>query len=383
MFEPFLFALRAEGLSIGMGEWLRFVEGLGVGLATDLDQLYTFGRAVLVHSEADYDSYDLAFAGTFGGVAANPKLAAALEAWLQDPKAFDEARAAGLHDFESLEALMEALRKTLEEQTERHDGGNRWVGTGGTSPFGHGGRANMGVRVGGGGGGRTAVRVAGERRWQNYRTDLTLDVRDFEVALRALKHLAREGPEVLDVDGTIDRTAKNAGEIELVYERDRKNRVRVALFMDSGGSMTPHTELVSRLFTAAKGTKTFKGFKHYYFHNCVYHQLYEDYETYDAVPTGDVLRELTPETRLIFVGDASMASWELFSPGYAFAEAKRSGLEWLEAFAHKCPAAVWLNPDPERFWNHPTVKAIGDTFKMYPLTLDGLRAGIRFLRAPR
>ncbi len=383
MFEPLLFNLRSQGVKIGMQEWLRFVEGLRLGLATDLDGLYRFGRAILVHSETQYDAFDVAFAATFEGLELKPELKKALEDWLSNPAMFDEMREAGQHDFESLEELMEAMRKTLEEQRERHEGGNRWVGTGGTSPFGNSGKANMGVRVGGSGGGRSAVRLAEERRWHNYRTDLTLGVRDFKVALRALKHLAREGTEVLDIDETIDSTAKNCGDIDLVFNKDRKNRVRVTLLMDAGGSMTPHNRLVSQLFTAGKETKTFKTFDHFYFHNCVYQSLYRDYENYDRLPTAQVLRDLTPEHRLIFVGDASMASWELFSAGYAFADEQRSGLEWLQAFSHKCAAAVWLNPDPERFWNHPTVRAIGDQFRMYPLTLDGLRKAVQFLRVPR
>jgi len=383
VFDTLLFNLRTQGLAVGVSEWLRFVDGLKRGLATDLDQVYSLGRCVLVHSEADYDSYDLAFAATFEGVTLDPKYSEALELWLQDPKAFDEAREAGLHNFENLDQLMEALRKILEEQNERHDGGNRWVGTGGTSPWGHSGKANTGVRIGGEGGGRSAVRVAGERRWRNYRTDISLDVRDFKVALRTLRHLIREGREVLDLDETIDQTSKNAGEIELVYQKERANRVRLVLLMDAGGSMSPHTALVSRLFSAATETKIFKSFEHYYFHNCVYQWLYRDFQNYDRVATAEVLKNLTHEHRLIFVGDASMATWELMSPGYALAQDRRRGIDWVHAFAKKCPGSIWLNPDPERFWNHPTVRAIGDAFEMYPLTLDGLRKGIQHLRAPR
>ena len=241
----------------------------------------------------------------------------------------------------------------------------------------------MGIRVGGSGGGRSAVQVAGDRRWRNYRADAVLDVRDFKVALRALRHLVREGAEVLDIPDTIDTTCQNAGEIELVYKKERSNRVRLVLLMDAGGSMTPHTRLVSRLFTAAKETKIFKTFDHYFFHNCVYQYLYKDFENYDRQPTSEVLRDLTHEHRLVFVGDASMASWELFSAGYAFADAKRTGIDWLELFGKKCPGSIWLNPDPVRFWNHPTVRAIGDVFEMYPLTIDGLRRGIQHLKAPR
>ena len=383
MFDTLLINLRVQGLKVGVSEWLRFLDGMKQGLATDLDELYTLGRCVLVHSEADYDSYDLAFTATFEGVRLEPKIKEAFELWLQDPKLFDEARESGVHDFGSLEELMEALNKTLAEQKERHDGGNRWVGTGGTSPWGHSGRANMGVRVGGSGGGRTAVRVAEERRWKNYRQDISLDVRDFKVALRALRHLMRDGALSLDIDDTIDKTCKNAGEIELIFRKERANRVRLVLLMDSGGSMNPHTALVSRLFSAATESKFFKSFEHYYFHNCVYQWLYKDFENYDRVLSSEVLRDLTHEHRLIFVGDASMANWELMSPGFAFSQDQRRGIDWLQAFAKKCPGSIWLNPDPKRFWNHPTVRAIGDTFEMFPLTIEGLRDGIQFLKAPR
>lgn len=384
MFETFLFALRAQGLSVGLGEWNAFLTSLERGLATDVDSLYHVGRALLVHSEAHYDAYDVAFARTFQGLAASPELARALEAWLRNPKGFDEARARGEHDFESVEALLEALRKTMAEQRDRHEGGNRWVGTGGTSPYGTGGRANQGVQLGDGGegGNRGGVRLAEERRWKNYRTDHVLDVRDLSLALRALRKLAREGEEQLDVDETIDTTAKNAGEIELVLTRERKNRVKVVLLMDSGGSMYPHAELVSRLFAAAKQAKGFKTFEAYYFHNCVYQHLWSDYETNARVEASALLSKLDVDHRLIFVGDASMAPWELFTRSAVLGVPAPSGLERLQAFHTRCPASVWLNPDPKRFWDHPTVSAIAGTFPMYELTLDGLRDAIRFLRAP-
>lgn len=383
MFEALLYNLREQGLSVGLGEWGAFLEAMGQGLASDLEQLYQLGRAVLVHSESDYDAYDVAFATTFRGLTQNPTLLAALEAYLANPKAFDDSRAPGLHGFESVEELLEAFKKTLEAQQDRHQGGNRWVGTGGTSPWGTGGRANQGVQLGEHGGGRGGIRLAEERRWQNYRTDVTLEVRDFAIALRALRQLAREGQEKLDLDETIAATGRNAGEIDLIYRRERANRVRVVLLMDTGGSMYPHTELVSRLFTAASQTKGFKSFQHYYFHNCVYQHLWSDYERGERIPVAKVLDPLTPEHRLIFVGDASMAPWELFTAASALGRPSPSGLDRLKAFAQRCPASIWLNPDPEKFWDHPTVSAIGAVFRMHRLTLEGLREGIKFLRAPR
>lgn len=382
MFDPFLMNLRAEGLSVGLSEWLAFLEGVKTGLARSVDGLYHLGRALLVHSEAHYDLYDLAFSHTFSGLNASPELMKAMEKWLENPADFDAARARGEHPFKSVEEMLEAFKKTMAEQQERHQGGNRWVGTGGTSPYGTGGRANMGVQLGEHGGGRSGVRLAEERRWQNYRTDQILEVRDFAVALRALRHLAREGEEKLDIDETIDATAKNAGEIDLILRRDRKNRVKVALFMDSGGSMYPHTELVSRLFTAAKEAKGFKSFDHYYFHNCIYQHVWTDFEAGDRLESGKVLERLDPDHRLIFVGDASMAPWELFTKSAALGMPAPSGLDRFEMFKRKCEAAVWLNPDSKKFWDHPTVTAISTVFPMHALTLDGLRDAIRFLRAP-
>ncbi len=382
MFEPLLWSLREQGLSVGLGEWRAFLSALEKGLAGSVDELYHVGRAILVHSEAHYDLYDLAFARTFAGLVSDPKLVKALEEWLRDPKAFDESRKAGEHDFKSMEELLEALKKTMEAQKDRHEGGNRWVGTGGTSPYGTNGRANQGMQMGEHGGGRSGVRLAEDRLWQNYRTDRVLDVRDFAVALKALRQLAREGEELLDLDETIDATAHNDGDIELVFRKARTNRVRVALFMDSGGSMYPHAELVSRLFTAAKDAKGFKTFDHYYFHNCIYQHLWTDYEGGERVASGKVLEQLTADHRLIFVGDASMAPWELFTKSAALGLPAPSGLDRLKMFHDKCPASVWLNPDAEKFWDHPTVSAIGQTFPMFGLTVDGLKRAIRFLRAP-
>jgi uncharacterized protein with von Willebrand factor type A (vWA) domain len=386
MFEELLANLRAQGVKVGVSEWLLFLGALKRGLAADARGLYELGRAVLIHSESDYDAYDLAYHATFAGIAIDPDLFKSLWEWLENPVAAKLGEM-GVHNFANIDDLLEAFRKTLAAQNERHDGGNRWVGTGGTSPFGAGGQANQGVKVGGTTGNRSAVQVASEGVWKNYRTDQPLGVRDFKVALKALRHIAREGEEVLDLDATIAATAKNGGEIDLVFHKARANRVRVVLLMDSGGSMDPYEDLVSRLFTAAAETKTFKTFEHYYFHNCVYRFLWRDYANGDRVTTNDVLRRLHPEHRVIFVGDASMAPAELFSSTSSFGrisgDGLRPGIDNLRAIALRCPASVWLNPDPPRAWIHPTVSAIGDIFPMFPLTVKGLSEGIKFLRAPK
>jgi uncharacterized protein len=379
-FLSFLYLLREQGLAVGVGEWLSFTDALRNGLITSLDDLYALGRALLCRSETEFDAFDVAFAGAFQGADLPPDVVDKLKAWLANARTNDGEWVQ--HDHETLQDLWKAFLERLEEQQEEHHGGSHWVGTGGTSPFGNSGRGAQGVRVGGSGGGRQAVQVAMERQWANYRTDRILDTRDLQVALRALRNLAREGSYTLDLDGTIDATAKNAGDIELVEHRDRVNRVHVVLIMDAGGSMSPHYERVNQLFSAANAMKQFKSFEALYFHNCVYQWLYEDMEQLDRKPTRDVLDKLTPNHRLIFVGDASMAPFELFNAYGWNPDEKLPGIDWLRLFQRRCKASVWLNPDPPRFWQHPTVSAIGNTFPMYELTIDGLTSAVKKLRAP-
>jgi len=380
MFDLLLLNLRRRDLKVGLGEWMAFLDGVGKGLAVDLDSLYRLGRAVLVHQESQFDDWDLAFTATFEGVEVDEKLSKALDEWLQDAR----NTAGDLTDIElEDDELRRQFYERLKEQKERHDGGSKWVGSGGTSPFGTGGRASKGIQVGGGGG-RRAIQVAGERQWADYRQDRRLEHRDFEVALRALRSLTREGPMELDVDDTIKRTADNAGDIDLVFRRKRVNRVHLRLIMDTGGSMSPHTRLVTQLFTAAQEVKGFKSFEAWYFHNAPYGQLYESFETRQRKPIEELLRDWTPQHRVVFVGDASMAPYELFEPwGYGGMTDRRtqlSGLDWLKRIRTRCPASVWLNPDPKRWWRHPTVEAIGAVFPMHSLTLAGLRDAIRTLR---
>jgi len=381
LFLEFLYALRSAGLVVGAGEWMGFLTALDKGIIRDASSLYDMGRALLCRSETEFDAFDEAFIRTFEGAVLPEDLRESLEAWLENGRDRPDGEWQ-THPYQNPDELWQEFLKRLKEQKKEHHGGNRWIGTGGTSPFGHSGKGAQGIRVGGAGGGRQAVNVAMDRRWQNYRTDRVLDVRDIQMALRALRNLAREGEWELDLDRTIDRTCHNAGDIELVETRARQNRVHLVLLMDAGGSMAPHYERVNRIFSAASRVKGFKTFKSYSFHNCVYGWLYEDIEQLDRVRTDEVLASLTPQHRLVFVGDASMASYELFSPiGWPSTEAL-AGLDWLRRFRQRCPASVWINPDPERYWQHPTVRAIGQVFPMYGLTLDGLREAVRTLRAP-
>jgi len=379
MFVELLYELRAQGIPVGTGEWMGFLEALERGVATDVPSLYTLGRALLCRTEGDYDAWDLAWMEVFGDAQLPADLADKLREWLQ---ARDETAEGEFVEHELTPAqLWEQFLERLREQRERHEGGNRWIGTGGTSPFGHSGRAANGLSMGGPSGGRQGM-AAMDRPWANYRTDRTLDVRDLQVALRALRNLTREGRWQLDLPGTIRRTCDNAGDIEFVEERERQNQVHVVLLMDAGGSMAPHFDKVSQLFSAASKLKTFKSFTHYSFHNCVYGWLYKDIEELDRVRTEEVLAGLTPRHRLIFVGDASMAPYELFTPFHWPGEGGIAGLEWLRRFRARCQASVWINPDPVRYWDHPTVRAIGRVFPMHQLTLDGIRDAVKALRAP-
>jgi hypothetical protein len=380
LFGELLYATRKAGLVVGTGEYLGLLQAVRAGLIHDIDSLYRLGRSLLCRSEAEFDAWDQAFAHVFEGVALDDTARKDLEQWLD--KLVDRPDGDWTqHDWDRDE-LWQQFMDRLRDQKEEHNGGNHWIGTGGTSPFGHAGRGSQGIRVGGAGGGRQAVSVAMERRWMNYRTDRTLDVRDLQVALRALRSLAREGSWELDLDETIDRTCQNAGDIELVERRQRQNRVHLVLLMDAGGSMAPHYEKVSKLFSAASKVKGFKTFTAYNFHNCVYGWLYKDIEQLDRVRTEHVLEQLGPRHRVVFVGDASMAPYELFQPYGWPSESALAGLEWLRRFRQKCTGSVWINPDPPRYWQHPTVSAIGQVFPMYQLTVDGMRDAVRRLRAP-
>lgn len=378
MFTTFLYALRAHGLPVGTAEWSIFLGALERGIIATPDELYSVGRAILCRSEADFDRFDLAFATTFRDAVLSEALREKVLAWLR--QAADRSGERSDPPIADQDLWRELLER-IQQQKGEHHGGSHWVGTGGTSPFGHSGRASRGIRIGGEGGGRGAIGVAEERAWEGYRTDRTLDIRDFEVALRALRKLTREGDLELDVPGTIRKTADNAGEIELVEARARINQVHLVLMMDAGGSMSPHHDIVSRLFSAAAKTKGFKSFAAWSFHNCVYANLYSDIAQLHRVPTETVLAGFGPRHRLILVGDASMAPYELFSPMSWPGQSAFAGIDWLKRVRSRAPASVWLNPDPERFWQHPTVSAIGTIFPMFPLTVDGLRGAVRRLGA--
>ncbi|PIE19038.1 MAG: VWA containing CoxE family protein [Proteobacteria bacterium] len=386
MLLDLLYELRRRKVPVGTQEWLALLRALEKGLhESSLTAFYHLGRSLLVHTEAHFDAYDQAFAVVFKGIEGDAlELTDELAAWLDDPAMLaylsPEDRAA--LEALSLDQLREMLEERLNEQQERHEGGNRWIGTGGTSPFGSSGYHPSGVRIGGGGG-RSAAQIAAARRFRAYRQDLTLDVRQLKVALRKLRDLRREGSRLeLDLDETVDETCKNAGELELVWRPPRRNNVKVILLMDVGGSMTPHARSMSQLFSAAMQSKHFRDFHAYYFHNCVYDRVWEDAWFEEAVTVPELLARYGEQYKLILVGDAMMHPMELFEQGGAidwWQDNITPGIAWMRRLADHYERCVWLNPELPRYWRHITVRAIRDLFPMFPLTLEGLEASVSAL----
>jgi uncharacterized protein with von Willebrand factor type A (vWA) domain len=394
MFLDLFYGLRDEGVPIAIQEWQTFLRALEEGLhGSSLLGFYHLGRACLIKSETYFDHYDRVFARVFKGVegAVDDEVTKKVLEWLRDPKNFPNLTPEQLAQLERLSSdeLMKRFLETLEKQTERHDGGNKWVGTGGKSPFGHGGQHPTGIRVGGPSKSRSAMKVAEERRFKDYRTDATLDSRQLRVALRRMRQLTRSGDATeLDLDETIDGTCKNAGEIELVFRPPRRNDVRLLLLMDVGGTMEPYYEPVSQLLTALHEERGLRDFQPYYFHNCVYDHLYTNARMLkkDAIPTGDVLRRLDSRWKALFVGDAAMHPAELLEP-YGNIDPRRTaptpGIAWLHRIATHFDRSVWLNPEGPAYWEADTARVIRRLFPMYHLSVDGLTQAVQTLVGAR
>jgi uncharacterized protein with von Willebrand factor type A (vWA) domain len=395
MFVPFLFELRKRSIKVGLQEATALASALAMGLHdSSLDGFYHVARALCVHTEADLDAFDEAFLAHFRGVeGASLELAKELDEWLRDPRARKELTPEELAmlDALDLQELRRLFEERMREQKGRHDGGNRWIGTGGTSPFGANGAHPTGVRVGPNGGGRSAMAVADARLYRPYRSDLVLDVRQIEVALRKLRSLSREGSEQeLDLEETIDRTAKNAGELDVVVRPPRKSNVRVLLLMDVGGSMDPHAELVSQLFSAARRASNFRELKSYYFHNCIYGSVYPSESLREPVRVRDLFLHCDRTWKLVVVGDAAMHPAELLGQGDWYAnrlndEGAIAGIRWMQTLSDHFDKTAWLNPDPPSTWRGGTAEMLAGVFSMFPLTLEGLGEAMAHLSkgAPR
>ncbi len=379
---------------MSLQEWFTLLEGLELELhESGLSGFYHLARAVLVKTEADFDKFDLAFVEFFKGIKAYDELPEELLKWLSTPidgNAFDEAFG-GISKLD-MDELRRKFEERLKEQNERHDGGSHWVGTGGTSPFGNSGYYPGGIRVGGAGLHRSALQVAGQRNYRDFREDDVLEDRQFQMAFRSLRQLSsnEEGPkDELKLDETIDKTSENAGRLELVFGRPRRNAVKLVVLFDSGGSMWSYARLCGSLFQAASKSNHFKDLKIYYFHNCFYDRLYTTPACAPAasVETDWVLQNLKSDYRVIIVGDASMAPSELLRPGgcidYYHCN-EEPGIEWIRRFRNKYEKMIWLNPmdPPDWEWGY-TIKLIQEEVPMYHLSVDGLQAGLKSLIAAR
>lgn len=394
MIVSFLLELRARGVKVGMQECIALASALAKGLhESSFDQFYYVARALLVHDETKLDDFDQVVSHVFRGAPYTSKqLLDELADWLKNPRErpelTDEERDAAKEL--NVDELRQMLDERLKEQTERHDGGNYWIGTGGRSPFGSNGYHPSGVSLRAdfqnrASGGRSALRTADARAYRSYRDDLVLDVRSAQVALRKLRSFDRDtSHSELDLERTIDATARNFGDLELVFRKPRRPNTRVILLMDVGGSMDPFARLVSQLFSAAKRATHWRELRTYYFHNCVYGRLYSTDNLREPKSVRDLLRECDGRYKLLIVGDALMAPYELLGDPLALVDEDRlSGAQWLVRLRNHFKSSIWLNPDLDPGWRGTTVEMIARIFPMYALTPAGLDEGLQYLKRPQ
>lgn len=391
MFLEFFYLLRARGVEVSINEWMTLVEALDKGLAhASFKGFYYLCRAILIKSESDFDNFDAVFAEYFHNVKTPEDLPEEFWKWLsEDEQERDEGR--GDEWPKELEEIMRLFRERIEEQKEKHDGGTYWIGTGGTSTMGRGGYHTTGIRTGGESRHKSALQIAGERHFKDFRDDKVIDIRSFQMAFRKLRQYSSRidiAKTELDIDATVDETCENAGMLHIVYDKPRKNTVKLLLLIDSDGSMLPYSRLCNRLFQAVSKANHFKDLKVYYFHNCIYDNLYTTpyCRRGDWVETNWVLGNLDSEYKVIFLGDAAMAPSELFRKGgnaMIGLGNDELGIEWLKKFRRRYKKCIWLNPIDEDSWDYTygykTIQAIKEVFPMYELTLGGLEKGIKKL----
>ncbi len=366
------------------------MDGLAEGLAAfSIDDFYYLARLSLVKDERFFDRFDRIFSEHFAGIESDfaDIMGEVPEDWLrqQAELLLSDEEKAKLEALGGLDELMETLRKRLEEQSERHQGGSKWIGTGGTSPFGHGGYNPMGVRIGGSGGQRRAVKVWERRDYRNLDDTVELGTRNIKVALRRLRRFAREGAaDQLDLDATIGATARNGGLLDLKLVPERHNAARVLLFLDVGGSMDGHVRSCEELFSATRSE--FKHLEHFYFHNFIYENVWRDNSRRrsEIIPINEILRTFGNEYKLIFVGDAAMSPFEITHAGGSIEHYNQeSGAQWITRLLSDFPYAIWLNPEPQERWPYlPSIELTRELLKgrMFPLTIDGLDRGIDQLK---
>ncbi|MFP4213500.1 MAG: vWA domain-containing protein [Desulfohalobiaceae bacterium] len=395
MFVDFFYLLRESGVSVSPTAFLRLQKALSLGLVNSLEEFYTAARCILIKSERQFDLYDQAFAHYFQGgeppdlegLELSQQMQDMLRQWLgEDPEGLAQALDLDPEQVASMSAqeLLEYFQKRLQEQEGEHHGGNKWIGTRGTSPTGHSGYHPGGMRVGGASRNKSALKVAMDRRYQDYSDNQPLTKARVGEALKSLRNLVPAGPkDVLNIEETIRQTMKNAGELELVYERGLKDKLKLVLAIDNGGwSMDPYVQVVRVLFAYARAQ--FKDIKTFYFHNTIYDFLWEDPPRRHKPYRVDDLVRLDPETRFILVGDASMAPYELMAADGSIHVEEKSGLPSLERLrfiAQTFPYSVWLNPVPKRYWDYTrTIAMIRQIFPMFELTVSGLEQAVQYLR---
>ena len=392
MFLPFFDNLRKGGVPVSLREFLGFLEGMQAGLATyNIDAFYFLARTTMVKDERNLDKFDRAFSATFSGLEEirTEDVIKAVDIpadWLRklaENHLSDEEKAA-VDALGGFEKLMETLKDRLKEQEKRHQGGSKWIGTAGTSPFGAYGYNPEGVRIGQNESRhQRAVKVWDKREFKNLDDQVELGTRNIKVALKRLRRWARDGAEQeLDINGTIRATAEN-GYLDVKTRPERRNAVKVLLFLDVGGSMDPHVKVVQELFSAARSE--FKHMEYFYFHNCLYEGVWRDNirRWNDQTPTHEVLRTYGSDYKCIFVGDASMSPYEIAYPGGANEHWNaEAGQTWLERACTQWPSNIWINPVPEKYWSYThSIEMIREIFedRMFSVTLSGLEKGMKEL----
>jgi len=386
----FFLHLKSAKLPVSTREFLTLLDALKHDVvSTSIDDFYFLARTCLVKDEALYDRFNLAFGSYFKGVAGLLDVYAEIpEEWLRKiiEGTLSEEEKALVKALGGWDKLIDTLRQRLAEQRGRHQGGSKWIGTAGTSPFGAYGYNPEGIRVGQQGGrSRSAIKVWDERTFRNLDDSVEINTRNIKIALRRLRRFARQGvPDEFDLDTTIEHTARNAGWLDVQMRPERRNRIKVLLFLDVGGSMDPHVQVCEELFSAAKSE--FRHLEYFYFHNCVYDHVWRDNHRRrnERVATIDLLHKYGRDWKLIFVGDAAMSPYELMQPGGSVEYANEEpGAAWLARLIAAYRHAIWLNPEPERTWQYTrstqmVLELLGP--RMFPLTLDGLQRGVAMLR---
>jgi hypothetical protein len=393
MFTDFFYTLRKTGVPVSPTSFLRLQKALSMGLINSVDDFYTAARAILVKSERYFDLYDQVFAHHFEGAELidpteqelNEIAKALLEEWLKSPE--ELARALGVDENELSKMTPEELIKyffdRLKEQTEAHHGGSKWIGTHGRSPVGHSGHHPGGMRVGGVSMNKSAVKVAMDRRYRDYSQEGPITASQMGEALKRLRNMIPVGPkDVINIDETIYQTMKNAGEIEIVFDRNLRDRLKVILAIDNGGwSMDPYVEIVQTLFNYSRAQ--FKDLKTFFFHNTIYDNLWEDPPRRSKPISVNDLVRLDPETRFIILGDASMAPYELMATDGSIHLEERSGrpsIERLKFISKTFRYAIWINPKMEMEWPYTrTIQVVREIFPMFELTLDGLENAVKHM----